>query len=174
MDIIEKALKFATHAHEGQVRKYTGDPYIVHPIAVSKIVESVTDDKEVICAALLHDTVEDTDVSLEQLENEFGSRVALLVENLTDISTLDQGNRKTRKKIDLEHTAKAVPEAKTVKLADLIHNSASITKYDSKFSEIYMNEKKELLTVLKEGNELLYKKATCIVDNYYKKHNKCR
>jgi len=168
MDIIEKALKFATDAHEGQTRKYTGDPYIVHPIAVSKIVESVTDDKEVIASALLHDTVEDTDVSLEQIEQEFGPRVALLVENLTDVSTLDQGNRKTRKRIDLEHIAKAIPEAKTVKLADLIHNSGSITKYDTKFSVTYMSEKKQLLAVLKEGNETLYKKAEHIVMSYYK------
>lgn len=68
----------------------------------------------------------------------------------------EQGNRKTRKRIDLEHTSQATPEAKSVKLADLIHNSGSITKYDSNFSKTYMNEKRELLKVLKEGNEKLY------------------
>lgn len=167
MDILEKALIFATDAHEGQVRKYTGDPYITHPIAVSKIVETITNDKDIIAAALLHDTVEDTEVTLEEIEENFGSRVAIFVENLTDISTLGQGNRKTRKRIDLEHTAQATPEAKTVKLADLIHNTGSITKYDSNFSKTYMNEKRELLKVLKEGNEKLYKKASLLVENYY-------
>ncbi len=120
-----------------------------------------------IAAALLHDTVEDTEVTLEMIEEYFGSRGALFVENLTDISRLDQGNRDERKKIDLEHTSRATAEAKTVKLADLIHNASSITQYDSKFSKIYMNEKRELLKVLKEGNKTLYKRASGLVDKYY-------
>lgn len=87
MGILEKALIFATDAHKGQFRKYTGDPYITHPIAVSKIVATITNDEDMIAAALLHDTVEDTEVTLQQIEENFGSRVALFVENLTDIST---------------------------------------------------------------------------------------
>ncbi|MCL4111215.1 UNVERIFIED_CONTAM: hypothetical protein GTU68_043128 [Idotea baltica] len=169
--MIEKALKFATQAHEGQLRKYTGEPYIVHPIAVSKIVEGVTDDEDMIVAALLHDTVEDTDVTLEMVEENFGLRVATFVENLTDISTPDQGNRATRKQIDLDHTAKATPEAKTIKLADLIHNTGSITKYDKKFAAVYIKEKKALLAVLSEGDKGLYKKALHLVNSYYREQN---
>lgn len=77
--MIEEAAEFAREAHRGMFRKGTEIPYIVHPIETAVIVASFTDDEEVIAAALLHDVVEDTDVTGEELEHRFGPRVAGLV-----------------------------------------------------------------------------------------------
>ena len=124
-----KAKEFATKCHDDikQVRKYTGEPYINHPAAVVEFVRSVRHTENMLCAAWLHDTVEDTDATLDEIEELFGSCVAQLVEMLTDISKPSDGNRAIRKHIDLMHTAKASAEAKTIKLADLIDNTKSIT-----------------------------------------------
>ena len=75
---IEQAIEVATKAHEGQLRK-TGEPYIIHPIAVMKILEEWNMDEDSIIAGVLHDTVEDTDATIEDIEREFGKRVAGLV-----------------------------------------------------------------------------------------------
>jgi len=166
--LVEDARVFAALAHRGQVRKYTGEPYVTHPIAVAKIVASVTGDQEMIAAALLHDVVEDTAVTIEEIESRFGGLVALYVENLTDISCLDDGFRAARKAVDRAHTAIAVPEAKTIKLADLIHNSSSILEHDKRFAKIYMAEKRLLLDEsLKEGHGGLWLLADSIVQDYY-------
>jgi len=85
-NVIDRAIEFATLAHRGQVRRYTGEPYIVHPVEVMEIVSTVSDDSEVLAAALLHDTVEDTPISLQDIRYEFGDRVAGLVDQLTDRS----------------------------------------------------------------------------------------
>jgi len=87
--MINKARQFATrmHASIDQRRKYSGEPYIVHPAAVAKLVAGVTDDAAMISAAWLHDVVEDTPATLAQIEIEFGNEIATLVDELTDIST---------------------------------------------------------------------------------------
>jgi len=162
-----QALILAVIAHDGQLRKYTNDPYILHPIAVAGIVNMVTLEKDMIRAALLHDVVEDTSITLNYIREKFNDRVALLVEDLTDVSTFEGGNRAARKQIDLRHTAIASPDAKTIKLADLIHNTGSILQYDPNFAKVYMKEKKALLEVLTEGDPLLYKQAEGIVKEYY-------
>ncbi len=84
MDIFEKAVCFATEKHSGQVRKLCNSPYILHPMEVAAIVGTMTDDKEVLAAAVLHDTVEDTDTTLEEIREHFGKRVALLVMTETE------------------------------------------------------------------------------------------
>lgn len=139
----------------------------MHPIAVADLVASVTDEQEMIAAALLHDTVEDTDATLEDIKGIFGVTIALWVENLTDISRPIDGNRAERKMIDLNHTAKAFQPAKTIKLADLIHNTSSIVEYDPEFAKIYMKEKRELLCVLGEGHPTIYQKACELVRDYF-------
>ena len=105
--LVEKALQFATAAHEGQVRKYTGEPYIIHPVEVMEIVKTVSNDTAMHAAALLHDVVEDTDVTIEDIIREFGDDVAQLVDDLTDVSKPEDGNRKTRKALDRAHSAMA-------------------------------------------------------------------
>ncbi len=160
------AIEFATHAHFGQDRKYTEIPYISHPINVMEIVRTVTDDEHMLIAAVLHDVVEDTPTTIEQINAKFGEQVALLVADLTDVSKSTDGNREQRKKKDREHTASACPDAKTIKLADLIHNAESIVRHDEHFAKVFMREKQALLQVLKEGNEQLWERAHAALQEY--------
>ena len=151
--IVEKARIFATAAHHaaGNVRKYTGEPYINHPAAVVELVSSVPHIPEMLAAAWLHDTVEDAGVSLDLIETEFGGLVAGMVEMLTDVSHAHDGLREHRKRKDREHTAKASPSVKTIKLADLIDNTRSIVERDPNFAKVYLAEKRLLLEVLRGG-----------------------
>lgn len=159
--LAERAYVFAKRAHESvnQVRKYTGLPYITHPIAVAGIVSRVPHTKEMLAAALLHDTVEDTPITLDEIEREFGADVANLVFWLTDVSRREDGNRATRKAMDLTHIAEAPAAAQTIKLADLIDNAASIVAHDPQFARVYLVEKAALLSVLIQGNETLQAQA---------------
>jgi (p)ppGpp synthase/HD superfamily hydrolase len=163
-NLIKKAKIFATKYHEGQYRKYTNDPYIVHPIAVSQIVKTVKHTDNMICVALLHDTVEDTIATIWDVEDIFGEEIATMVEMLTDVSKKSDGNRFIRRQIDLAHTAIASPEAKTIKLADLIDNTYSIVKHDKDFAKVYLHEKLRLLEVLQEGDTELWVRANTIAN----------
>lgn len=167
MTEIKKALEFGAKAHRGQERKYTGEPYFNHPIEVAHLVMGVTTDINIVAAALLHDVVEDTNYTLEDLSKEFNEEIVQLVKELTYVTTKADGNRATRMVINREHTANSCPKAKTIKLADLINNTKSIVKHDPKFAKVYMAEKRKLLEVLKEGDELLYSIAYNIVEDYY-------
>lgn len=158
---------YAEYHHRNQVRKYTNEPYINHPKNVVKIVSEVIHTETMIKAAWLHDIVEDTNITLADIDSIFGLDVAMIVEELTDISKPSDGNRIVRKLIDRVHTSNASPAAKTIKLADLIDNSKSIIQYDTKFAMVYMAEKKLLLEVLQDGNEELYDQCLAIVNNYY-------
>lgn len=155
------ALEFCKNAHNaaGQRRKYTNDPYWVHPVSVAEIVKSVRHTSNMVAAALLHDTVEDTDATIDDIQEEFGYDIADLVYWLTDVSKPEDGNRAQRKAIDRAHTAKAPPEAKTIKLADLIDNTSSIAQYDPDFWQVYRQEKLLLLEVLREGDQELWDRA---------------
>lgn len=84
MTVFEEAICFAVRAHEGQLRKRTLMPYIIHPLEVATICATLTSDLEVLAAAVLHDTVEDTAVSIEEIEKNFGPRVAALVRAETE------------------------------------------------------------------------------------------
>ena len=167
MNIIEKARIFATAAHAAvkHVRKYTHEPFIVHPIHVMSIVKTVPHTPEMLAAALLHDTVEDTGVTIDLIEQEFGSEVANLVNWLTNVSRPEHGNRAVRKQLDLEHTAQAPAAAQTIKLADLISNTSSIVKYDLNFAETYLKEKAALMRVLTKGDPALISWAQATVVN---------
>ncbi len=164
MELIEKAERGAHEWHKGQVRKYTGEPYALHPKAVMEIVKKVPHTEAMLCAAWLHDTVEDTPCTLEDVRKMCGDEVAVLVEMLTDVSKPEDGNRTTRKAIDRAHTAKASPQAKTIKLADLIDNTRSITKHDPAFAKVYLAEKALLLGVLMEGNGALWNMAYSTIE----------
>jgi len=157
--ILHRAISYAVQAHMGQDRKYSKIPYIAHPINVMQIVRSVTDDEAILTAAVLHDVVEDTSTTIEEIYSEFGDRVGNLVADLTDVSKPEDGNRAYRKTLDREHTAAAHADAKTVKLADLIHNAESIIASDPNFAITFMREKEALLEVLKDGDAILWKRA---------------
>lgn len=160
-DLADRALAFATAAHASidHRRKYTGEPYIVHPIAVAEIVTSVPHTEEMIAAAYLHDVVEDTPATAGDIEAEFGTAVAELVGWLTDVSKPEDGNRATRKALDLAHTAQASAAAKTIKIADLIDNTLSIKPRDPDFWRVYRHEKLRSLEVLKDGDPTLWARA---------------
>ena len=159
LEYIARDLATKHHASIGHIRKYSGEPYIVHPAAVAALVRTVPHTEEMIAAAWLHDTVEDTHATLAEIEQECGAKVAELVEMLTDVSKPTDGSRAERKALDRAHTAQASPEAKTIKLADIIHNTDSIVEHDPNFAVIYLAEKVMLLDVLREGDPTLWDMA---------------
>lgn len=169
MNLVYKARIFATGAHAavGQLRKYTFEPYIVHPAEVASIVATTTTNPNILAAAWLHDVVEDTGVTLALIEEEFGTDVSDLVRWLTNVSTPADGNRKQRKQRDLLFIQNAPPEAKTIKLADLISNTPSIITHDPNFAKVYIPEKIALLNVLTDGDVVLWNKAFHLVSGYY-------
>lgn len=166
MSKTERAAAFAKAAHESidQRRKYTNEPYIVHPAKVAQIVSSVTDDENMVCAAWLHDVVEDTAVTLAEIEQEFGDDVALLVDGLTNVSKIEDGNRETRVAIDRRHTQGTDARTKTIKLADLIANLDGIVDQSPKFARTYLAEKEQLVAVLREGDSKLVGQVEQIID----------
>ncbi|MCW9056209.1 MAG: HD domain-containing protein [Gammaproteobacteria bacterium] len=116
------ALEFASRKHKDQRRKdVDASPYINHPISLASILcnEAHVTDIDVICGALLHDTVEDTDTTEEELEKEFGKKICNIVMDVTDDALL---SRPERKQAQIDHAAHASDEAKLVKLADKISN----------------------------------------------------
>ena len=167
--LVDKAKTFAQKAHGdvGHLRKYSAEPYTVHLEAVATLVDEVSGTPEMVAAAWLHDAVEDTVATIESIEYEFGSEVAVLVAQLTDVSTPDDGNRATRKSIDRAHIALASPAAKTIKLADLIDNAGSIVTEDQRFAKTFMREMQELLDVLRDGDARLFKEAERLLSDYY-------
>jgi (p)ppGpp synthase/HD superfamily hydrolase len=140
--MVVEAKMFATAAHAavGQKRKYSGDDYIIHPQRVAAIVERHGGTDEMIAAAWLHDTVEDTDVSPDLITKMFGDEIASIVEGLTDVSLPSDGNRAKRKSIDRMHSASASTEAQFVKCADIIDNSWDIAENDLSFAKVYKSE----------------------------------
>lgn len=162
-DLVSRARAFAIAAHSatGQVRKYTGEPYWFHCEQVAGSLAGYgIYSPEMIAAAWLHDTVEDTQVDIDLILQEFGSVVASLVEGLTDVSKPEDGNRAERKRIDRAHTARQSAACKTIKLADLISNTQSIVSRDPEFAKVYLAEKRLLLNVLQDGHPGLLARAT--------------
>jgi (p)ppGpp synthase/HD superfamily hydrolase len=147
LTIVDKARYFATAAHAavGQKRKYSDDDYIVHPIRVANLVKQYGGTEEMIAAAYLHDVVEDTDVTMDTITSLFGSVVASLVKDLTDVSKPSDGNREARKTIDRLHTADASADAQFIKCADIMDNAWDIADNDPSFWKVYQREMSLLL-----------------------------
>lgn len=166
--LVNKAFTFASAAHAAinQRRKYNNAPYIVHPVEVCAIVSSVEDHTpEMLAAALLHDVVEDTEVTLELIETMFGRVVMNHVFWLTKASNPGDGNRAIRKKIDREHTWLAPKQAQTIKVADIISNIRDIHEADDGFAKVFINEKKLLLEGM-NADEKLMKEAWQIINDF--------
>mgnify|MGYP000969944435 CR=1 FL=1 len=154
------AMLFAESRHKGQVRKYTGDPYIVHLAEVVGIVASVQHTSAMLSAAWLHDTLEDTDTTFDELATRFGGEAAALVWSLTDqYVNPEYGNRAARKKAEADRLEHVSSQAKTIKLADMISNTRSIVTHDHSFARTYLREKAYLLEKLKAGDAMLWAKA---------------
>jgi len=165
--MIAKAIKFAAKAHEGQVRKYSGLPYIIHPVEVATIVESAGGTDDMIAAALLHDVVEDCEgYTFEMIADEISPEVAELVRGMTEASKPEDGNRATRKEIDKDFLAQQSAEVQTIKYADIISNTQDIAVSDPKFAKVYIAEIKALLKVIDKGDADLYAKANELVNQH--------
>jgi len=136
-----QALAFAAHKHRDQRRKDEGaSPYINHPIALADILvnEGGVTDHVVLCAAILHDTIEDTETTYEELISVFGKDIADVVNEVTDDKSLDKAERKL---LQIEHAAHASPRAKLVKLADKTCNLREIAATPpADWSEQWRNE----------------------------------
>lgn len=159
-NIAYKAMLFARRVHKLQVRKYTMNPYADHLAEVAGIVATVGDRSgavsmdELTATAWLHDTIEDQEVSVTEIEEQFGSRVATGVLWLSDLET--GGNRAQRKQASCNRLAKAPGWVQTIKCADLISNTSSIVQHDPKFAKVYLAEKAALLEVMHEADRRLY------------------
>lgn len=124
--MIDKAIEFATRAHEGQFRKGTQTPYIVHPVEVGNIVKTMTADEEVISAAILHDTIEDCEgVTQRRLAQLFSERVALMVAQESEDKSKSWMERKTA---TIEHLRTAPREVQMIGLADKLSNMRDIDR----------------------------------------------
>ena len=141
---IEKAYNLARDAHEGQFRR-SGEPYIMHPVAVAKILFELGMDNECIIGALLHDVVEDTQYDIKYIEKEFGSEVALLVDGVTKLGQIPLS---TREEVQAENIRKMFMAMNRdvrviiIKLADRLHNMRT-----AKFWPDYKQREKSLETL---------------------------
>ena len=164
-NLVEKARQFAVAAHDAinHKRKYSNDPYWVHPAEVVSILKMVHHTPEMLAAAWLHDVVEDCGVPLSVINEEFGHTVGALVNWVTDVSTASDGNRAQRKAKDRSHSAAAPAEAQSIKMADIISNCKSIIQNDPKFAAVYLEEKRMQLDVMTNGDDKLRKWARSYV-----------
>lgn len=123
-----EAASFAAKRHTGQTRKGSGqEPYINHPLEVANLIASIggIEDVDVLIAAILHDTIEDTDTTAAELTELFGEKVAKIVLEVTDDKSLP---KQKRKDLQIQHAPHLSPEAKLVKLGDKISNITDVTK----------------------------------------------
>ena len=129
--LLDRAIVFAVRAHAGTERRGKGFPYIVHPMEAVEIVATMTRDQELLAAAVLHDTVEDTDTTVEQIRTEFGDRIASLVASESDImpeGVSEEDSWHARKQAAIDRLARASHDAKVVALGDKLSNMRAIAR----------------------------------------------
>ncbi len=168
--ILEQIREFADKAHGNQMRKYSPDRYIVHPVRVMETCSKYTNHLPILAAALLHDVLEDTDTTvddlhhfLEQLLNseETVETLSLVVE-MTDVfvkSEYPKWNRRKRKQRELERIVETSADAQTIKYADILDNSTEIAANDPDFALRYLSECLEILKSADTGNAALHRLA---------------
>ena len=152
---VKRAELFARAAHGavGQIRKYTGEPYVTHPIRVMSLVKTALKDPDALAAALLHDVIEDTEITENEIYAEFGPDVTEMVVALSDPPKVNSiQSRKARKALDRDRLSKASASVQTIKVADMIDNTESIVAHDPHFAKVYLEEKRLLLDVLTKAD----------------------
>lgn len=140
--LLDKAIIFAVKAHSGTERRGKGFPYIVHPMEAMEIVSTITNDQELLAAAALHDTVEDTHVTIGIIREEFGDRIADLVEAESDVfveGVSEEDSWHERKKAALERLAKATRDVKIVAMGDKLSNMRAIARDYAKQGDEFWN-----------------------------------
>ena len=129
--LLDRAIEFAVRAHAGTERRGKGFPYIVHPMEAMEIVSTITSDQELLAAAALHDTVEDTDVTVEDLRSEFGDRIAAIVASESDEfedGVSEEDSCHARKQAAIDRLAAASMDSKIVALGDKLSNMRAIAR----------------------------------------------
>lgn len=130
-ELLDRAIVFAVRAHAGTERRGKGFPYIVHPLEAVEIVATMTSDQELLAAAALHDTVEDTDVTIEEIRTEFGDRIASLVASESDVTSSGVSEEQSwhaRKLAAINRLEQASHDAKIVALGDKLSNMRAIAR----------------------------------------------
>ncbi|MBO7117265.1 MAG: bifunctional (p)ppGpp synthetase/guanosine-3',5'-bis(diphosphate) 3'-pyrophosphohydrolase [Bacteroidales bacterium] len=149
--LFDHAVMFAVKAHSGTERRGKGFPYVIHLMEAAEIVATITPDQDLLAAAMLHDTVEDTDVTLEDLRREFGDRIASLVEAESDVRNQDESEEESwhrRKQEAIDRLSAAPLDAKIVALGDKLSNMRAIARDyavqgDSLWKLFHVTEKSE-------------------------------
>lgn len=141
-ELLDRAIGFAVRAHSGTERRGKGFPYIVHPMEAVAIVATITPDQEMLAAAALHDVVEDTDFTIDDIRSAFGERIASLVEKETDIEIAEMDYSKSwhaRKQAAIDRLAEAPRDAKIVAMGDKLSNMRAIARDYSKVGDDLWN-----------------------------------
>ena len=187
--LLDRAIIFAVKAHAGTERRGKGFPYIVHPMEAVEIVATITPDQELLAAAALHDTIEDTDVTEEQLREAFGDRIANLVHAESDQidgklfdGTNEEETWHARKQAAIDRLAKAPHDAKIVAMGDKLSNMRAIwrdyqTKGDELWNIFHVKDKashewhyRGLAASLKELEDTFaYQEFVRLIDEVFKK-----
>lgn len=166
---VAKADALATQWHQGELRKYSHEPYIEHPRAVAAIIRSVPlHTWELVAAALLHDVLEVPEPArshrAEVIRDELGEVVLQYVLEVSNPSKAEDGNRKIRKAIDRAHLTKASPGGQTLRLADAIHNLHNLNDLSPTFAKLYAGEKQLILPLTLSGDPTLHSRVSMIIE----------
>ena len=139
--LLDRAVIFAVKAHAGTERRGKGFPYIVHPMEAMEIVATITPDQELLAAAALHDVVEDTEISADEIRREFGDRIANLVVAESDVfeeGVSEEDSWHARKQAAIDRLARASHDAKIVAMGDKLSNMRAIARdYAVKGDELW-------------------------------------
>lgn len=179
-EILKKIADFGDISHGEQLRKYSPDRYMVHPIRVMEKLQNFTDDITILAAALLHDVLEDTPVKQSEIRKflntlmtpEETKRTVHLITELTDVfvkSAYPKLNRRTRKAKELNRLEKISADSQTIKYADILDNTLEIVDQDPSFAKVYLLEIKQILKKLNKGNPNLRQEALDAVEKGLKK-----
>lgn len=184
-ELLDRAIIFAVKAHHNTERRGKGFPYIVHPMEAVEIVATITPDQELLAAAVLHDTIEDTDVTVEDIRREFGDRIAELVHAESDqfaegVSEEDSWHE--RKQVAIDRLRLAPHDAKIVAMGDKLSNMRAIardyaTKGDELWNIFHVKNKADhewhyrgLADSLKElSDTFAYKEFVALIDEVFPK-----
>jgi len=180
---LKKIIEFVDSAHGEQMRKYSPERYIVHPVRVMKTCQKYSPDITVHAAALLHDVLEDTPVSKEEIRefllslmsSEQADQTIKMVVELTDEyvkSNYPKLNRRARKARELERLRNISPDAQTIKYADILDNSREILEKDPDFGRVFIHECRTILQELDKGNQDLLQEARSRISSYIDQLNR--
>lgn len=174
--LLQQVRDYADAAHGTQMRKYTPERYIVHPVRVMETCAQYTDKQTILAAALLHDVLEDTPVTQQEMRaflqtimsEEDADETLKLVIELTDVyvkKDYPKMNRRTRKAKEQLRIAETSADSQTIKYADIIDNCNEIVKHDPDFAKVFLYECRANLRVMGKGNADLYNRAVQKVDD---------